>query len=76
MELVASAASEVLVEAAATPQTVSTETVVLVVLVVVQVPAVQVATEVRLRPPLLVAPAEPEEFLAHQVAAEVVAARE
>ena len=37
-----------------------------------QVLVVQAATEVRRRPPLLVAAAEPEEFLAPQVAAEVV----
>jgi hypothetical protein len=72
VELVASAALAASVVLAATPQMVSTETVVLAVLVVEQVLVVQAATEVRRRPPLLVAAAEPEEFLAPQVAAEVV----
>jgi hypothetical protein len=76
VELVAPAASAASVVLAATPQTVSTETVVLAVLVVEQVPVVQAATEVRLRPPLLVALAEPAELLEHRVAAEVVAPQE
>ena len=75
MELVASAAPEVLVVLAATPPTASTEMVVLVVLVVEQARAVKVATEALVLRLQLVALAEPAELLEHRVAVELVAPR-